>query len=279
MNLDKILEQLTTIGTTWGLKIIGVLVALFISWIFAGWVRNRIQRGLDARRFDQTLGRFFANLARYAILVGAVLGCLGVFGIQTASFAAVIAAMGLAVGLALQGTLGNFASGVMLLVFRPFKVGDVVKVAGEIGKVAEIELFTCELTTPDNRRIIIPNNKVFGNVIENITHHPTRRVDVAVGTDYGADLDQVREVLEGCIVGLEGVLEDPKAQVFLKEMGASSIDWVVRVWVNTPDFWDVHQRLVRAMKKALDEAGIGIPFPQMDVHFDEPVAAGLAAVK
>jgi small conductance mechanosensitive channel len=277
MDLDKILDQLTTIGTTWGLKIIGVLVALFIAWILAGWVRRRIERGLAAREFDATLAHFFANLARYAILVGALVGCLGVFGIQTASFAAVIAALGLAIGLALQGTLSNFASGVMLLIFRPFKVDDWVKIAGELGRVTEVELFTSELATPDNRRIIIPNSKIFGSVIENITHHPIRRVDVPVGVEYGADLDRTREVLEACIPNIEGVLEDPEPQVFLKELGASSVDYVLRVWVNTPDFWDVHQRTVRAAKQALDEAGLGIPFPQVDVHFDEPVEKSLAA--
>ena len=202
---------------------------------------------------------------------------MGVFGIETTSFAAVIGAAGLAIGLAFQGTLSNFAAGMMLLIFRPFKVGDVVTVDGHTGKVAELELFTTELTTPDNRRLIVPNNKIFGSTIENITHHPIRRVDVPVGVDYTAGIDQVREILEQVPPRIPGVLEDPSYQIFLKELGASSVDWVVRVWCKTEDFWDVHQATIRSTKMALDAEGIGIPFPQLDVHLDPEVTKGLGS--
>lgn len=279
MDVSSALNYMVNMGTTYGLRVIGVLVALFVAWTVAGWLRNKLQRSLEKRSFDATLTRFFANLARYAILVGTVLGCLGVFGIQTTSFAAVIGAAGLAVGLAFQGTLSNFAAGVMLLIFRPFKVGDMVNIAGITGVVQGIELFTTEMTSPDNRRFIVPNSAIFGSNIENVTHHATRRVDVPVGVDYAADIDQTREVLEAMVKEIPGGLEDPAPQIFLKELGASSVDWVVRVWCNTGDYWGVYQEIIRRTKQALDAAGLGIPFPQMDVHFDEPGLKAISGLK
>lgn len=160
----------------------------------------------------------------------------------------------------------------MLLIFRPFEVGDTVSVAGITGKVVELDLFTTQFDTFDNRRIIVPNGSVFGAAIENATHHPTRRVDVDVGTDYGAELSETRAVLERVAANAEGVLEEPAPQVYLKQLGGSSIDWVVRVWVDTADYWAVRERITEGIKVALDDAGIGIPFPQMDVHLDGTVA-------
>ena len=208
MDTAKLTQSLLDMATVWGVRVLGVAITLFIAWIIAGWIRRAIGKNLE-KRLDPMLAQFFSNVARYAILTAAVLGCLGVFGIQTTSFAAVLGALGLAIGLAFQGTLSNFAAGIMLLVFRPFKVGDVIEVAGEIGSVKELELFTTELVSADNRRIIVPNSEVFGKKIINYTHYPTRRVEVAVGTDYGADLDKVRGVLEGVAKSVEGGLEEP----------------------------------------------------------------------
>ncbi|MFK7988372.1 MAG: mechanosensitive ion channel family protein [Sandaracinaceae bacterium] len=249
-------------------RIVGVLVALFVAWIVAGMVKRALLRGFEKANFDKTLSRFISNMSRYAILVFSVLGCLGVFGVETSSFAAVIAAAGLAVGLAFQGTLSNFAAGVMLLVFRPFKIGDVVDAGGAVGAIAEIDLFTTEMTTVDNQKVIVPNSSIFGGKIVNVTGHPQRRVDIDVGTDYGADLQEVRDVLEAMAPKIEGVLSDPPPQIFLKSLGGSSIDWQVRVWCNTEDYWDVWQRTTHQTKDTLDKAGVGIPFPQMDVHLD-----------
>jgi small conductance mechanosensitive channel len=259
----------------WGVRIVGVLIALFVGWLVAGWSRRAVYNSLDKRDFDVTLTRFFSNLLRYAILIGVVLGCLGVFGIETTSFAALIASAGLAIGLAFQGTLSNFAAGVMLLIFRPFKAGDVVNVAGVIGAVQEIELFTTEMKTADNRCLIIPNSAIFGSTIENLTRHTTRRVDVDVGVAYDADIDQARMVLESVPATVEGVLSDPAPQVILLALGASSVDWQVRVWVKTEDYWTVRDAAIRATKQALDRADIGIPFPQMDVHLDPPAVEAL----
>jgi small conductance mechanosensitive channel len=273
MNFEEIKQTIADLGLQdFGMKVVGVVVMLFVAWIIAGWLGRMARKAMLRAKLDETLTKFFSKLIRWGVLVLALLACLGVFGVETTSFAAVIGAAGLAIGLAFQGTLGNFASGVMLLIFRPFKVGDVVNVAGQVGKVDEIELFTTTIDTPDNRRIIIPNGSVFGSVIENISHHATRRVDVAVGSDYSADLDTTRDILLRAATNVSGRLDDPEPAVVLLELGASSIDWSVRVWCNSADFWGVKQALTRDVKNSLDQAGIGIPFPQMDVHMD-PAAA------
>ena len=235
----------------------------------AGKVRNLVKKAFEKSNFDPTLAGFVSNTIRWLIILMAILAVLGVFGIETTSFAAVLGAAGLAIGLAFQGSLSNVAAGVMLLIFRPFKLDDVISVSGSLGKVAEIGLFTTALDTPDNRRIIIPNSVVFGSTIENITHHDIRRVDVAVGTEYPAKLSDVRDVLEKVPATIEGGLSEPAPQIYLAELGASSIDWQVRVWCKTADFFSVRQQIVDQTKLALDEAEIGIPFPQMDVHLDK----------
>ena len=276
MGAGSVGSNIVVFITTWGLRVVGVVGALAVAWLAAGWLQRTVQYSLERRNFDKTLGAFFARVARWALLAAVVIGCLGVFGIETTSFAAVLGAAGLAIGLAFQGTLSNFAAGVMLLVFRPFKVGDVVKIGGEVGAVDSIDLFTTDLTTPDNRRIIMPNSQIFGHTIENLTHNDKRRVDVPVGVEYSADIEETRRVLEAVVPGIEGVLADPPPQVFLKGLGDSSVDWVMRVWTETPKYWDVHQATIQATKKALDAAELGIPFPQMDVHLDEALVKALA---
>lgn len=254
--------------TTYVIPAVGALAVLAVAWILASWLRRAIRRSLTKANFDLTLTRFFSNVAYYTILVFAVLSCLSLFGIGVASFAAVLAATGFAVGLALQGTLSNFAAGIMLLTFRPFKVHDVIEVDGIRGKVQEIHLFTTHLDTPDNRRVIVPNGNVFGNTIDNNTFHDTRRVDVAVGTDYPENLGNTRDVLLRAATRVEGRLPEHEPVAYLDSLGDSAISWSVRVWAKTEDYWTVRDRLTQAVKDALDEAGIGIPYPQMDVHVD-----------
>ncbi len=272
---DKILDALNEQVAPWAAKIVGALLALFIGWTIAGWAGRRIRKLVEKRNLDQTLGRFVANLIRYLILIAVVLGVLGVFGIETSTFAAVIGAAGLAVGLAFQGTLSSFAAGAMLLVFRPFKVGDFVEAGGVTGFVQEIELFTTEIRTLDSKKRIVPNSKIFGDTITNIGAYENRRVDIDVGADYGADIDATRACLEEAVKTIPGALSDPAPQIFLKSLGASSVDWQVRVWCKTPDYWDVYEATIRATKMALDAKGIGIPFPQMDVHIDADVVEAL----
>ena len=252
----------------YGMGAFKVLALLLLAWFASGWVRRLVNRSLTRIKFDTTLTRFFASVSGWLVLLLAVLGCLGIFGVETTSFAAVIGAAGLAVGLAFQGTLSNFAAGIMLLVFRPFKVGDTVTIAGQTGKIDSIELFTSALDTFDNRRFVIPNSEIFGSVIENITHHSIRRADVAVGVDYEADIDHTRSVLTSAALQVPGSLDDPAPAVVLVDLGASSVNWSVRVWARTSDYLDIKQATIRSVKIALDEAGIGIPFPQMDVHLD-----------
>ncbi|MFW6198918.1 MAG: mechanosensitive ion channel family protein, partial [Acidobacteriota bacterium] len=187
----------------YGPRILGALIFLIVAWILAGWTRRIVRRALERTEFDATLTIFFAGLARWGVLILAILACLGLFGIQTTSFAAVIGAGGLAIGLAFQGTLSNFSSGVMLLAFRPFEVGDFIKAAGVSGTVKEIQLFYTTLDTPGNERIFVPNEQISGGIIENFTHHDVRRVAVDVGADYGAPIDDTRAVLEKAVASVE----------------------------------------------------------------------------
>lgn len=260
-----------------GLRAIFALILLTIAWMVSSWISSVIRVALTRVKFDQTLTLFIARLVRWGILLLVALGCLSYFGVETTSVAAVIGAAGLAIGLAFQGTLSNFAAGGMLLVFRPYKVGDVVNVAGLSGKVAEIELFSTAIDTFDNRRIIVPNSSIYGTTIENITFHAVRRVDVMVGVAYSAEIDRTRDVLNRAVASVELVLANPAADVVLNELGASSVNWRVSVWCRREVFGDTKQALIRAIKMHLDEAGIAIPFPQLDIHFDAPLVGERAA--
>jgi len=256
----------------YAVPVIGVLILLVFGWGIAAWIGRLTAAAMRRGHMEESLCRFVGKLVKWTLLILVVLACLGAFGVDIVAFAGILAAAGFAIGLAFQGSLSNFAAGVMLLVFRPFKVGDVVSVAGHTGKIDEIDLFVTTLDTPDNRRLIIPNSTIFGATIENITHHDTRRVDVAVGTEYPADIDQARQILSKAAAALPEVLHDPAPAVALTGLGASSVDWAVRVWVKAEDYWPVKDALTRAVKYALDEAGIGIPFPQMSVHLSQPPA-------
>lgn len=255
------------------LRLVGVAALLFVGFLIANWAGRVMTRSLQRSKLDLTLAKFFGRAARWGVLLLVALTALSLFGIQTSSFAVVLGAAGLAIGLAFQGTLSNFASGVMLLIFRPFKVGDAVAVAGVKGVIDEIQLFTTTLDTFDNRRFIIPNSSIFGSTIENMSHHDTRRVEVSVGTDYAADLGKTRSVLEEVARSVEGALETPESAVMLDSLGDSCINWSVRVWTRTSDFFAVRQALTRDIKNELDSAGVGIPYPQMDVHMDKANAS------
>ena len=259
-------EMWMNLFNTYGIPVIKALVLLILTLIVASWARSLVIKISNKAKVETTLSKFFGNLAKYAVLVLGIITILGVVGVETTSFAAVIAAVGFAIGMAMSGTIGNVAAGVMLLVFRPFKVGDVVNAAGITAKVEEIGLFTTTFDTPAMRRIIVPNGKIFGDTIENISHHSTRRADVSVGIDYAADIDTARQVLEKVLAETEGVLQDPAPAVYLTELGGSSVDFALRSWCAAPDFWAVKERVTRNAKYALDQAGIGIPFPQRDIH-------------
>lgn len=262
-------EKMTELFQDYGMPLLWAIIILIVAYLISGIANRGVRNSLTKAKVDETLARFFGKMAKYVILILGVIIALGKMGIEVTAFAAILAAAGFAIGMALSGTLGHFASGVMLLIFRPFKVGDVINAGGVVGKVYEIELFTTALDTPDNRRIIVPNGSIYGSTIENISHHGTRRVDVAVGVEYSADIDKTREVLDNAAKSIEGILSDPAHAIVLGDLGDSAVNWTVRVWCNAADYWGIKEKATRAVKMHLDDAGIGIPFPQMDIHMDK----------
>jgi small conductance mechanosensitive channel len=272
-NFDLTTAEWLSLAEYYGLRAAFMLVLLTLAWTMAGWASGVVKTSLRKLKFDETLTLFLAKLTWWGCILLAALACLSTFGVETASFAALIGAMGFAIGLAFQGTLSNFAAGAMLLIFRPYKVGDTVNVAGFLGKVDEIELFTTTIDTFDNRRIIVPNSSIFGAVIENVTYHKKRRVDVEVGVSYAADIDETRRVLTEAANATEGAYTEPEPAIVLVALGASSVDWSVRVWAPTSEFGDVKQALIRSVKMNLDAAGLEIPFPQMDLYVKQVAGA------
>lgn len=269
MSFEQFMDSVRTWFSEYGPRIAGALVLLFFGWIVAGWVGGMVRRVLIRAKLDETLNKFLSNMARWLVLLLVGLMCLSIFGIETTSFAAAIGAAGITIGLAFQGTLSNVAAGMMLLIFRPFGVGDVVNVAGQTGKIDEIGLFTTALDTFDNRRIIIPNGSIFGATIENISFHPRRRADVDVGVSYAADIDKTREVLTQAAKSVPEALEDPAPAIVLLGLGDSAVNWSVRVWAAAADFGAVKEATIRAVKSSLDEAGLEIPYPTMDVNLSQ----------
>jgi small conductance mechanosensitive channel len=215
---------------------------------------------------DITLRRFVANLARMLLMLFVIIAAIHQLGIQTASLIALLGAAGLAVGLALQGSLSNLAAGVLIVLFRPYKVGDWIEGGGVSGAVEEVQILTTVLKTGDNKRVIIPNSQIMGTTITNYSANETRRVDLVVGVSYGDDLDKVRTELEGLVAADERVLKDPAVTIAVSELADSSVNFVLRPWVKTADYWGVYFDLTEAIKKRFDEVGISIPFPQRDVH-------------
>jgi len=244
------------------------LGVIFVGYLFAKYLSRVISQPV-CRRVDETLGKFVGKAIFYCIMLGVAGSVLSKMGAPLGGLAAMLAAAGFAIGLAFQGTLSNFASGVLMLVFRPFKVGDVINAGGVTGKVNEIDLFTTTLDTPDNRRIIVPNSSIAGGTIENISFHPHRRIEVVVGVDYTADQDQTRAALEAAVATHAAQMipgEDRGSAVILSGLGDSAVEWKVRVWVAAADFWGMTESLTGEVKRQLDAVNIGIPFPQMDVH-------------
>lgn len=247
----------------------GVVVALLIfaaGWVVSKWTHVLITKLLHRRKIDESLVRFLASLAQYGVLAACVIAALGTVGIQTASLVALLGAAGLAIGLALQGNLSHFASGVMLLSFRPFTIGDTIEAGGQTGSVAEIGLFATTLITPENHRITVPNGSITGSAITNFTILGQRRATIEVGVAYGSDIDQVTELLTHAVGQLEAILEDPAPAVVFVGLGASSLDFAVRVWAKNDEFFPMQHQARKAVYNALNQANIEIPFNQIVVH-------------
>jgi small conductance mechanosensitive channel len=270
---EKIIAMLQGYLAEYGLKVVAAIAILIIGRILAGWARKLIERMMEKGNTDPMIVGFVGNLAYVGMMAFVVLAALGQLGIQTTSFIAVLGAAGLAIGLALQGSLSNFAAGFLMIVFRPVKVGDFIEGAGTSGVVEAIHMFTTTLRTGDNKTIIIPNASLSGGNIINYSTKPTRRVDLTVGASYDADIKQVRNVLQGIIDGEERILTDPEPLIAVAELADNSVNFVVRVWVNSADYWGVFFAMNEAVKLRFDEEGIGIPYPQRDVHVYEHKAA------
>jgi small conductance mechanosensitive channel len=274
IDLNQLTQQLVEVVSTYGLRIVAAIVILIVGRIVANSVAGASRKAMRRGEIDENLIGFIASLVRFGILAFTVIAVLSKLGVQTTSFVAVLGAAGLAVGLALQGSLGNFASGVLLLLFRPIKKGDFVEAAGTSGTVNEISVFTTILMTPDNKKVIVPNSQVTGSVIVNYSATGTRRVDIVAGIGYGDDIAKAKEVLRRIVNSHSAVLQDPAPVIELHELGDSSVNFVVRPWVNSADYWRVYWDITEAIKLEFDKEGISIPFPQRDVHlFQESAQA------
>ena len=260
-------DLIVGIITTYGLDVVGGIIILIIGWMFAGWASRTVDSLLGkSPKMDETLRKFFASMVRYAVIIFTILAVLSQFGVETTSFIAVLGAMGLAVGLALQGTLGHVASGVMLLLFRPFKIGDFIDGGGVSGTVEAISLFTTTMNTPDNVHIIVPNGQLWDTAIKNFSHNATRRVDMVMGIGYGDSIDAAMKAILEIANADERVHKDPAPMVAVGELADSSVNIIVRVWCNAGDYWGLKFDMTKAMKERFDADGISIPFPQRDVH-------------
>ncbi len=273
------LETLTAFVVAYGMKVIGGVILLTIGWLIAGWLAGLVRRTLRAsKRVDRTIVSFVGSLVRYAVLTFVIVAVLGQFGIQTASIIAVVGALGLAIGLALQGTLSHVASGFMLLVFRPIRVGDYIEAGGHAGTVEEITLFTTELATPDNVQIILPNGAVWGNAIKNYSFHARRRVDFTLGIAYGDSIDTAMEIVQRIVATDDRILQDPPHQVVVGALNDSSVDIIVRVWTDAGNYWPLKFDLTKRFKEGFDAGGITIPFPQTELHLASDAARALRGV-
>lgn len=260
------LVALEKLALSWGGRILSALVVLLIGMWLARKFAKAFAKVLENRKIDVTLTKFLSTILYYIILVAVIIAAAAQVGINTASFLTVVGAASLAVGLALKDSLGNFASGVMLILFRPFRVGDYVTVGGESGTVEEIHIFNTILNTPDNQKKIIPNSLVSSNTITNVTANSTRRIDLLVGIGYDDDIKKAKETLESILAETSGVLPEPEPVVAVADLGESSVDLVVRPWVRTDEYWRVRFEITEKIKQRFDEQNISIPYPQRDVH-------------
>ncbi len=266
MDLDKIYESAAAYISLYGLKVIAAIAIFIIGKWVAKRVVNVLKKVMKKASVDETLISFAGNIFYGLGLAFVVIASLSQLGVETTSLAAVIAAAGLAIGLALQGSLSNLAAGVMIILFRPFKIGDFVEAAGAAGIVEDISIFTTKFRTPDNRQIIVPNNAVTSDNITNISAKPERRVDLVVGVSYDDDLQKVKDVLSKIVSADERVLKDKDVVIAVSELADSSVNLVVRPWVKTEDYWPVYWHLTEQIKVTFDKEGISIPYPQRDLH-------------
>ncbi|MDH5620896.1 MAG: mechanosensitive ion channel [Gammaproteobacteria bacterium] len=254
------------LGIDFGIRAATALAIFLVGKFIIRLVVTAITKVMSAQDIDRTLMTFVCNLVRISLLVVVVIAAIGALGVETTSFIAIFGAAGLAVGLALQGSLSNFASGVLIVLFRPYRVGDFIEAAGIAGVVEQVQILTTVLKTGDNKQIIVPNSQIMNSIITNYSANDTRRIDMVVGVSYGDDLDKVRKTIEELVAADDRILNEPATTIGVSELAESSVNFVVRPWVSTADYWNVRFDLTEAIKKRFDLEGISIPFPQRDIH-------------
>ena len=269
LDVNKYYDLAIQYGTEYGLKIIGAILIYYIGKMLATGLRNLVGKALEHQKVETTLVEFATSAIYYGLMAVVFLAAISNIGIQTTSFMAILGAAGLAVGLALKDTLSNIGSAVVILVFRPFKVGDYINAGGAEGTVDKISLFTTTISPVDNRLIIVPNSAITLGNITNFSSKPVRRVDHVVGIGYNEDIKKAKEVMYAVIEKSAHTISDPAPLVAVTELADSSVNFTVRAWVSSADYWDAYFEIIEEIKYALDDANISIPFPQMDVHMDK----------
>lgn len=259
----------TTLLLTWGGQVLAALLIFFVGRFIARLISKTLTKIMHGRGLDDMLVGFLSSILYAILLIAVVIAALGQLGVTTTPLVAILGAAGLAVGFALQGSLSNFAAGIMLIVFRPFRAGDFVDAGGIMGTIKEVGIFHTILNTPDNRRIIVPNSQVTGGTITNFSAYDTRRIDLLICVDYKDDLRLARNTIDEVLRANQKILKDPEPVILLMELGESSIDFAVRPWVKSADYWVVRGELLEQIKVALESAGCSIPFPQRDVHLHQ----------
>jgi small conductance mechanosensitive channel len=265
-DVNKMVEFMQTDGLAFGIDLALAIAIFFVGKIIVGFIVRGIGKTMQKNGVEKTLETFVCNLVSMALLIVVVIAAIGQVGIQTTSFIAIFGAAGLAVGLALQGSLSNFASGVLIVLFRPYKVGDFIEAAGIAGAVEQVQILTTILKTGDNKQVIVPNSQIMDSIITNYSANDTRRVDMVVGVSYEDDLDKVRKTLEEIIAADDRVLADPAPKIAVSELADSSVNFIVRPWCASADYWGVMWDMTETIKKRFDKEGISFPFPQQDVH-------------
>ena len=268
LNFDwnQVYDLIRTQGVELAINIAIAIVIFYVGKLVVGILVRGVRKVMQRQEVDKTLETFVCNFLRIALMVIVIIAAISQVGIQTTSFIAIFGAAGLAVGLALQGSLSNFAAGVLIVLFRPYRVGDFVEAAGVAGTIEQVQILTTILKTPDNKQIIVPNSQIMDSIITNYSAKDTRRVDMVVGVSYEDDLDKVHKVLKELVAAEERILDDPACTIAVSELADSSVNFVVRPWVKAADYWGVHFDMTEAIKKRFDQEGITFPFPQQDVY-------------
>lgn len=259
-------DELQSVGMSFGMKLLAAIIIFFVGRLVARALGNGVRKLLASQAVDKILETFVSNLVYWALMAFVIIAAISQIGIQTTSLIAIMGAAGLAIGLALQGSLANFAAGVLIVMFRPYRVGDFIEAAGVAGSVVQVQILTTVLKTGDNKQIVVPNGQIMASIITNYSANNTRRVDLVIGIGYDDDIDKARSTIQELVAADDRILKDPACLIAVSELADSSVNLAVRPWVSTADYWNVYFELTEAIKKRFDEVGISFPFPQRDVH-------------